>query len=223
MVLEMSCVIVERNSAVGDRSAAVPRRDPGDRAEQGSARTDILRRAGYSPPTAAARVSTTFAGIKRARRGPVDKKTALVLDRLRAAIQTIPETLPGRRDRALLLVGFSRGQMAQHADGIEFYLPCCTNDQDGRGTGLWLRVGRTGLCPVTAVDAWLGRRRNHRGPSISANLALPSPRVPRALDPKPVSACYRVGADPIDTDSIAPRPRTSEPYICRTRRLWTGR
>src|SRR5580704_16772099 len=66
------------------------------------------------------RVSTTFAGIKRARRGPVDKKTALVLDRLRAAIQTIPETLPGRRDRALLLVGFSRGQMAQHADGIEF-------------------------------------------------------------------------------------------------------
>jgi hypothetical protein len=29
-------------------------------------------------------VSTTFAGIKRAHRGPVDKKTALVLDRLRA-------------------------------------------------------------------------------------------------------------------------------------------
>jgi hypothetical protein len=91
-------------------------------------------------------VSTTFAGIKRAHRRPVDKKTALVLDRLRAAIQTIPETLPGRRDRALLLVGLAAvlrpsrlafEQMAQHAAGIEFFLPCRKNDQEARGTRLW--------------------------------------------------------------------------------------
>jgi hypothetical protein len=51
--------------------------------------------AGYPPPTATAVVSTTFAGIKRAHRRPLNKKTALVLDRLLFAIQAIPETLPG--------------------------------------------------------------------------------------------------------------------------------
>ena len=55
--------------------------------------------AGCPPPTAAAVVSTTFADIKRAHRRPLNKKTALVLDRLRAALQAIPNTLPGRRDR----------------------------------------------------------------------------------------------------------------------------
>jgi integrase len=91
--------------------------------------------AGYPPPTAAAVVATTLAGIKRAHRRPLNKKTALVLDRLRAAVQTIPETLPGWRDRALLLVGFAAAlrpselaavtfeQLARHADGIELFLP----------------------------------------------------------------------------------------------------
>src|SRR6266851_1967730 len=86
--------------------------------------------AGYPPPTASAVVSTTFAGINRAHRRPVNKKTALVLDRLLPAIQAIPETLPGRRDRALLLVGFAAAlrpseiaglaldYVARHADGI---------------------------------------------------------------------------------------------------------
>jgi integrase len=63
--------------------------------------------AGYPPPTAAAVVSTTFAGIKRTHRRPLNKKTALVLDRLLPAVQAIPQTLPGLRDRALLLVGFA--------------------------------------------------------------------------------------------------------------------
>jgi integrase len=89
--------------------------------------------AGYSPPTAAAVVSTTLAGIKRAHRRPLNKKTALVLDRLRAAVATIPDTLPGLRDRALLLVGFAAAlrpseiarltveHVTRHADGIELF------------------------------------------------------------------------------------------------------
>jgi site-specific recombinase XerD len=120
---------------------------------------------GYQPPTAAAVVSTTFAGIKRAHRRPLNKKAALVLDRLLPAIQAIPETLPGLRDRALLLVGFAAAlrpseiaglaleHLAHHADGIELFLPWRKNDQDARGTKLWLPKGRTELCPVTALDA----------------------------------------------------------------------
>jgi integrase len=139
--------------------------------------------AGYPPPTAAAVVTTTLAGIKRAHRRPLNKKTALVLDRLLPAIQAIPQTLPGRRDRALLLVGFAAAlrpseiaglvlaHVARHADGIELYLPWRKNDQDARGTKLWLPKGRTELCPGHRTRRLARRRRDHRRPAVPAHLA----------------------------------------------------
>jgi site-specific recombinase XerD len=171
--------------------------------------------AGYPPPTAAAVVSTTFAGIKRAHRRPLGKKTALVLDRLLAAIHAIPETLPGLRDRALLLVGFAAAlrpseiarlaleQVSRHADGIELFLPWRKNDQDARGTKLWLPQGRTDLCPVKALDAWLEAAAITEGPLFRRIWRLPPPRVRRGTRGKPVADRYRIGTNPIDTDSIA--------------------
>jgi integrase len=147
--------------------------------------------AGYSPPTAAAVVSTTFAGIKRAHRRPLNKKTALVLDRLLPTIQAIPDTLPGLRDRALLLVGFAAAlrpseiarltleHATRHADGIELFLPWRKNDQDARGTRLWLPKGRTDLCPVTALDAWLDAAALTEGPLFRRIWRLPPPRIRR--------------------------------------------
>src|SRR5277367_2051146 len=171
--------------------------------------------AGYPPPTAAAVVSTTFAGIRRAHRRPLDKKTALVLDRLGAAIRTIPDTFPGRRDRALLLVGFAAAlrpseisglafdHVARHADGIELYLPWRKNDQDARGTKLWLPQGHTDLCPVTALEAWLEAAVITEGPLFRRIWRLPPPRVAKGARRKVVADRYRIGTKPIDTDSIA--------------------
>jgi site-specific recombinase XerD len=171
--------------------------------------------AGYPPPTAAAVVSTTFAGIKRAHRRPLGKKTALVLDRLRAAIETVPQTLPGLRDRALLLVGFAAAlrpseiarlaleHVPRHADGIELFLPWRKNDQDARGTKLWLPQGRTDLCPVAALEAWLAAAAITEGPLFRRIWRLPPPRIPRGIRRKPVADRYRIGTKPIDTDSIA--------------------
>jgi integrase len=171
--------------------------------------------AGYPPPTAAAVVSTTFAGIKRAHRRPLNKKTALVLDRLLPAIQAIPDTLPGLRDRALLLVGFAAAlrpseiaglalaHVAGHADGIELFLPWRKNDQDARGTRLWLPKGRTDLCPVTALNTWLAAAAITEGPLFRRIWRLPPPRVAKGAKRKPVADRYRIGTSPIDTDSIA--------------------
>jgi site-specific recombinase XerD len=171
--------------------------------------------AGYSPPTASAVVSTTLAGIKRAHRRPVNKKAALVLDRLRAAVATIPDTLPGRRDRALLLVGFAAAlrpseiagltleHVTHHADGIELFLPWRKNDQDARGTRLWLPQGRTDLCPVAALDAWLAAAAINEGPLFRRIWRLPPPRVRKGATVKPIADRYQIGTNPIDTDSIA--------------------
>jgi site-specific recombinase XerD len=171
--------------------------------------------AGAAAPTADATVATTFAGIRRAHRRPLGKKTALVLDRLAPAIAAIPNTLPGLRDRALLLVGFAaalrpselagltRDQLTRHADGIELFLPWRKNDQDARGTKLWLPQGRTVLCPVTALEAWLGAAVISDGPLFRRLRRLPPPRVARGAKPKPAPERYRLGTQPIDTDSIA--------------------
>jgi site-specific recombinase XerD len=171
--------------------------------------------AGHPSPTAAAVVSATFAGIKLAHRRPVDKKTALVVDWLLVAIQAIPETLPGLRDRALLLVGFAAAlrpseiarltleHATRHADGIELFLPWRKNDQDARGTRLWLPQGRTDLCPVAALDTWLAAAAISQGPLFRRIWRLPPPRVPRGTRRKPIADRYRIGTRPIDTDSIA--------------------
>jgi integrase len=171
--------------------------------------------AGYPPPTAAAVVSTTFAGIKRAHRRPLGKKAALVLDRLLPAIEAIPQTLPGLRDRALLLVGFAAAlrpseiarltldHVTRHADGIELFLPWRKNDQDARGTKLWLPQGRTDLCPVKALEAWLAAAAITEGPLFRRIWRLPPPRIRRGAKRKPVADRYRIGTNPIDTDSIA--------------------
>ncbi len=83
-----------------------------------------------------------------------------MLDPLRAAMQQIPDTLPGLRDRALLLVGFAAAlrpselaaltceHLTRHEDGIALFLPWRKNDQEAHGTNVWLPVGKTDLCPV---------------------------------------------------------------------------
>jgi integrase len=171
--------------------------------------------AGAAPPTAAATVATTFAGIRRAHRRPLDKKTALVLDRLLPAIQAIPDTLPGLRDRALLLVGFAAAlrpseiaglafeHLGRHADGIELFLPWRKNDQDAHGTKLWLPQGRTELCPVAALEAWLAAAAITDGPLFRRLRRFPPTRVANGARPKPTPERYRLGSEPIDTDSIA--------------------
>jgi integrase len=171
--------------------------------------------AGAPPPTATATVATTFAGIRRAHRRPLDKKTALVLDRLLPAIQAIPDTLPGLRDRALLLGGFAAAlrpseiaglvveHVTRHADGIELFLPWRKNDQDAHGTKLWLPQGRTDLCPVTALEAWLAAAAISDGLLFRRLWRLPPPRVAKGARRKPPLERYRLGSAPIDTDSIA--------------------
>jgi integrase len=170
--------------------------------------------AGYPPPTAAAVVATTFAGIKRAHRRPLRKKTALVVEPLRAVLREIPDTLPGCRDRALILVGFAAAlrpselarldiaSLTRHEDGVALFLPWRKNDQEAQGTTVWLPAGRTDLCPVTALETWLSMAGITEGPLFRRLWRLP-PRVGKGAKRKAIADRYRIGTNPIDTDSIA--------------------
>ena len=171
--------------------------------------------AGYPPPTASPLVSTTFAGIRRAHRRPLRKKTALVLEPLRAVLREIPATLPGYRDRALILVGFAAAlrpselarldiaALTRHEDGIALFLPWRKNDQEAQGTMVWLPAGKTDLCPVRALEAWLAAAEIVEGPLFRRLWRLPPPRVRRGAKRNSGADRYRIGSNPIDTDSIA--------------------
>ena len=171
--------------------------------------------AGYPPPTASPLVSSTFAGIRRAHRRPLRKKTALVVEPLRMALRAIPDTLPGLRDRALLLVGFAAAlrpselarldiaSLTRHEDGIALFLPWRKNDQEAHGTTVWLPAGLTDLCPVTALEAWLAVGGISEGPLFRRLWHLPPPRIRKGAKRKLVADRYEIGTNPIDTDSIA--------------------
>jgi integrase len=134
---------------------------------------------------------------------------------LRAALKAIPDSLPGRRDRALILVGFAAAlrpselarldiaALTRHEDGITLFLPWRKNDQEAHGTTVWLPVGKTDLCPVRTPEAWLAAGEIIEGPLFRRIFRLPPPRMRKGARRKPVADHYRIGTNPIDTDSIA--------------------
>jgi integrase len=123
--------------------------------------------AGFPSPTKG-RVSLVWAGIRRAKgTAPEGKAPALVAD-IRRMVATLGEDLAGRRDRALLLVGFAGAlrrseligldvaDVAFMDEGLVVTLRRSKTDQEGQGTKLGIPYGsRPQTCPVRALRAWL--------------------------------------------------------------------
>ena len=68
---------------------------------------------------------------------------------------------------------------------------------------MWLPVGRTDLCPVRALEAWLAAAGITEGPLFRRLWRLPPPRVRQGTIRKPIADRHRMGTKPIDTDSVA--------------------
>jgi hypothetical protein len=131
------------------------------------------------------------------------------------AIATISATLPGLRDRALLLVGFAAAlrpseiaeltvdHLAHHANGIEPLSALAQNDQDAEGTTLWLPQGRTELCPAAALTAWLAAAAITEGPFSGASGGCRRRAAPRAHDVSPRLLAFAS----VPTRSTPIRPR----------------
>ncbi len=79
----------------------------------------------------------------------------------------VPDTVKGKRDRALLLLGFCaalrRSELAGvkvedlefTAQGIILTLPRSKTDQTGQGRKIGIPKGRGRICPVMAVNEWI--------------------------------------------------------------------
>ena len=125
---------------------------------------------------------------------PVRKKPVLVAD-LQEILKQVPDSLLGKRDRALLLVGvhrrFSRApeltglsieDLEETREGMVVHIRRSKTDQEGEGRKLGIPPGaEEATCPVRALAAWrtaagltcgpLFRSVNRHGQVLGARLS----------------------------------------------------
>lgn len=130
--------------------------------------------AGHLSPTKQPVVTTTMSGIRRERIRPTRRMSPLLLADLRAMLAGIdlwdfPGGVIGRRDAALLLMGFAGafrrselaeltvGDVIRHPeDGLHVHLRRSKTDQEGRGSVRALPFGsHAETCPPCAYTRWM--------------------------------------------------------------------
>ena len=130
------------------------------------------KRAGHASPRNAAEVRAVRRGIRRTVGTAQTRKAPLLVGALRSAVEALPATLAGLRDRALLLVGFAGafrrselvgldvGDVRETTDGLEVTLRRSKTDQEGAGRVVGLPFGSAlATCPVRSLRAWLEAAR----------------------------------------------------------------
>jgi len=128
-------------------------------------------------PTADRTVRRVMTGIRRQNGTAQEGKAPAVTREIRAMVATLPPTLRGRRDRALLLLGFAGafrrselvsldvGDVTPTDDGLIVHLRRSKTDQEGAGRQVGIPFGsRPDTCPVRAVRAWLAASGVGEGP-----------------------------------------------------------
>ena len=133
------------------------------------------RLAGHEPPTNAEPVKAVLKGIRRRIGVAVERKAPATARAITGMLKRIPDTLIGKRDRALLLIGFSAalrrselvGLEVQHlertADGFFVHIARSKTDQEGAGHIVAVPRGSK-LRPCEALEDWLATARIEAGP-----------------------------------------------------------
>jgi site-specific recombinase XerD len=117
-------------------------------------------------PTSSRLVKATLAGIRRTIGVAPVKKSPATVGRVVEMIRLCPTTLPGLRDRAMLLLGFAgafrrselvalRVEDVREVDGgLRVVIRRSKTDQDGAGQEIAIARGDV-HCPVIALKTWL--------------------------------------------------------------------
>jgi site-specific recombinase XerD len=128
-------------------------------------------------PTQTSIVRTVMAGIRRSKGTAQIGKAPAVTATIRRMLNTLPDSLLGTRDRALLLLGFASalrrselvgldlGDLAFTDGGIVVTLRHSKTDQERAGRKLGIPYDSTPTtCPVRMVKAWLAASGITGGP-----------------------------------------------------------
>jgi integrase len=129
--------------------------------------SQLHSQAGFESPTRAWAVKQFLQGLRRELGvAPIRKKPVLVAD-LQEILKQIPDSLLGKRDRALLLLGFTGAfrrseligldveDLEPTRDGMVVHVRRSKTDQDGEGRKLGIPRGAgEATCPIRALTEW---------------------------------------------------------------------
>ena len=120
--------------------------------------------AGHEPPTSSELVKATLKGIRRTLGSAPTQKAPATAEKMTEMLRLIPNTLRGKRDKALLLLGFAgafrRSELAalklndvsEGELGFRVLIRKSKTDQEGQGQEVAIYNGR--LKVVEAVKEW---------------------------------------------------------------------
>lgn len=177
-----------------------------------SAISQVHQMRGFESPSKSEVVRSVMKGIRRSLGVACNEKSPLLASDVRAMVATLPDTLNGKRDRALLLLGFSGAfrrselvslnveDVAFTDEGAVVMLRRSKTDQEGQGRKIGIpRLATSDACPVAALQVWLEASGNASGPlfrpvalldrisskrlSDSAVAKIVKKRLPSGLDP----------------------------------------
>jgi site-specific recombinase XerD len=133
--------------------------------------------AGFNSPTSDMTVRVLMQGIRREKGTAPDCKAPAVTSDIKVMVSTLPDSLLGIRDRALLLVGFAGGfrrseLVALYVEDLEFKreglvinLRRSKTDQEGQGRKVAIPYGSNcDTCPVRSLQLWLEESGISSGP-----------------------------------------------------------
>jgi site-specific recombinase XerD len=131
--------------------------------------------AGLETPTDAEGVKATMRGIRRTFGSARVRKSPAVAAKMLGMVAKAPESLPGLRDRALLLLGFAgafrRSELValdvadieETETGLLVTIRQSKTDQEGQGAVIAIARGDI-ACPVKALREWLDAAGIEAGP-----------------------------------------------------------
>jgi integrase len=137
----------------------------------------LHRIAGKLDPTDDQHVKQLWRGILRSKGEAQRGKKPLLVGDLRRMVTSLPHSLQGSRDRAILLLGFAGG-LRRHElvaldvedfeevdEGLVVHLRRSKTDQTGKGLKKGIPFGKAAkTCPVRAVVTWLRDAEIFEGP-----------------------------------------------------------
>ena len=199
---EAVCAFLASQAESGIKAATLGRRMAAIRLAHTSA--------GLESPAASEAVRTTMRGIRREIGTKPVQKAPATAERIIEMASHCPDTLKGKRDRALLLLGFGgafrRSELAalnvedleEVEGGFRVHVLKSKTDQEGAGEVVPVIRGN-GSCPVIAVNAWLEAAGITDGP-VFRRMAKGGKVLPHGLTAHSIAAIVKEYAEKAGLD-----------------------
>lgn len=137
----------------------------------------IHRQTNLEPPSQSWAVRQFLAGLRSEVGVAPNRKRPVLVEDLKQIVAGIPDTLLGKRDRALLLLGFAGGfrrselvaldveDLESEREGLIVWIRRSTTDQQEQGSAVGIsRQAEALTCPVQALESWCSAARIESGP-----------------------------------------------------------